>query len=90
MAAGRLPEARVSAQAGSCINQGRRVLKRILDVTTAVAALVILSPVILLTALAVWGTLGRPLLFEQVSGTARATLPDPEVPHHARRIGPRR
>ena len=66
MAAGRLPEARVSAQARSCINQGRRVLKRILDVTTAVAALVILSPVILLTALAVWGTLGRPLLFEQV------------------------
>jgi lipopolysaccharide/colanic/teichoic acid biosynthesis glycosyltransferase len=43
-----------------------RLVKRILDVTTALTALVVLSPVLLATALAIRFTMGRPVLFRQV------------------------
>lgn len=43
----------------------RRFVKRAFDVTVAAAALVVLSPVLLLTALLVARNLGRPVLFRQ-------------------------
>lgn len=42
-----------------------RSLKRQLDAAGAAAGLVLLSPVLAATALAVWATLGRPILFRQ-------------------------
>lgn len=42
------------------------MLKRVLDITVSLAALIVLSPVLLLTALLVARNLGRPVLFRQV------------------------
>lgn len=44
----------------------RAALKRVLDVTVALAALILLSPVLLICALLVAVNLGRPVLFRQV------------------------
>jgi lipopolysaccharide/colanic/teichoic acid biosynthesis glycosyltransferase len=44
---------------------GARVVKRVLDVVASVTGLVILAPVVALTAAAVWAAHGRPILFRQ-------------------------
>ncbi len=41
-------------------------VKRVLDVLGASLAALVLSPVMALTAIAIWGTQGRPILFRQV------------------------
>jgi sugar transferase EpsL len=41
-------------------------LKRVFDVVVSATALVVLAPVMGLIALAVWRTMGRPVLFRQV------------------------
>jgi sugar transferase EpsL len=44
----------------------QRFVKRLIDVVGAVIGLVVLAPVFALVALAVWLTMGRPILFRQV------------------------
>lgn len=41
-------------------------LKRLLDVTGALTGILLLSPLMLITALGVWATMGRPVLFSQI------------------------
>jgi len=43
-----------------------RFAKRVLDVTLSLAALILLCPVLLVVGMAVWATLGSPVLFRQI------------------------
>jgi sugar transferase EpsL len=43
-----------------------RSAKRVLDVTLSLAALILLSPILLVVGMAVWTTLGSPILFRQL------------------------
>lgn len=42
------------------------MLKRLIDIVGALFGLVVLSPIILISALAVWASIGRPIFFRQV------------------------
>ena len=46
-------------------DSGYRVIKRVLDVTLSLGAMIGLSPVLLLTAILVRAKLGSPVLFQQ-------------------------
>ena len=52
----------------------QRTLKRLLDITGSAIALVLLSPVLLIIALAILLTSGRPVLFSQPRAGARGNL----------------
>ena len=43
-----------------------RFSKRVLDVTLALAALILFSPILILVGMAVWAILGSPVLFRQI------------------------
>ncbi len=58
--AGTVPQSAYRMQTGS---RSHRVAKRVLDVTAASTALIVLSPLLLLMAILVWLDSGRPILF---------------------------
>ncbi len=58
-------------------------MKRLMDLVVALAALMLLAPLLLLVALVVRCTLGAPVLFRQTR-PGRQGDPHDQVPHHAR------
>jgi Undecaprenyl-phosphate glucose phosphotransferase len=83
------------------LNWGERTLKRIFDVTAAAGVLIVLSPLLVLVALAILFESGRPLFFRQrrygfnqqefriIKFRTMTALDDGEVVRQARRNDPR-
>jgi exopolysaccharide biosynthesis polyprenyl glycosylphosphotransferase len=83
------------------LNWSERMVKRVFDVTIAAGVLIVLSPLLGLTALLVWLESGRPLLFRQrrygfnqqefriIKFRTMTTLDDGDVVPQARRNDPR-
>jgi lipopolysaccharide/colanic/teichoic acid biosynthesis glycosyltransferase len=68
------------------MNPLRSPAKRAIDVCGATAALAIFAPVLVLIALAIWRSLGRPVLFRQLrAGSLRPPFRAAEVPDDDRR-----
>ena len=63
-----------------------RFVKRAFDLVVALAALLLLSPVMLLVAIAIWLEDRGPIFYRQMRmGLDGKSVRDPEVPLHARR-----
>ncbi|MBV8835286.1 MAG: exopolysaccharide biosynthesis polyprenyl glycosylphosphotransferase [Alphaproteobacteria bacterium] len=83
------------------LNWSERMLKRLFDVTAAAGVLIVLSPLLALTALAIYCESGRPLLFRQrrygfnqqefriIKFRTMTTMEDGDVVPQARRNDPR-
>jgi Undecaprenyl-phosphate glucose phosphotransferase len=83
------------------LNWSERMLKRVFDVTVASGVLIVLAPLLALTALLIWLETGRPLFFRQrrygfnqqefriIKFRTMTTLDDGDVVQQARRNDPR-
>jgi Undecaprenyl-phosphate glucose phosphotransferase len=83
------------------LNWSERMLKRVFDVTVASGVLIVLAPLLALTALLIWLETGRPLFFRQrrygfnqqefriIKFRTMTALEDGEVVRQARRNDPR-